>query len=200
MIRLVFPLRRLPSFSREEFQDYWLNHHAQLVAGVAAMVNGGVLYSPTLFQRTQFAIGNRVINEETSEQVRRLLKLVVSHGTGGLAAAKGYLVGGKTGTAEKVVGRNYKRKELLSSFIAAFPINAPKYVVFVMIDNPKTVKGMRQRPTGGWVAAPVVGEVISRVGPLLGVMPINQNDPSVRDQMTIRVLTVKSGEKRLVSF
>ena len=172
----------------------------QLVAGVAAVVNGGVLYTPTLFQRTQLTIGSRVISKETSEQVRRLLKLVVSHGTGSLAAAKGYLVGGKTGTAEKVVGREYKREALLSSFIAAFPINAPKYVVFVMIDNPVAIKGTRHRPTGGWVAAPVVGEVISRIGPLLGVKPINQNDPSVRDQMTIRVLTMKSGEKRLVSF
>jgi len=172
----------------------------QLVAGVAAMVNGGVLYSPTLFKKTGLVIGKRVVSEETSEKIRRLLKLVVSHGTGSLAGAKGYLVGGKTGTAEKVVGRKYKRQALLSSFIAAFPINAPKYLVFVMIDNPKAIKGMGHRPTGGRVAAPIVGEVISRIGPILGVKAINKNDPSIQEQMTMRVLTMKSGEKRLVSF
>ncbi len=172
----------------------------QLVAGVAAMVNGGILYPPTLFRRAETPVGRRVISEKTSEQVRRLLRLVVSQGTGRKAAAKGYLVGGKTGTAEKVVGRSYKQKALMSSFVAAFPMNAPRYVVFAMVDEPTGTKETFGYATGGWVAAPVVGEVISRIGPLLGVKPVNDEDPAIRDQMAIRIMTMKSGKKRLASF
>ncbi|MDA1323373.1 MAG: penicillin-binding protein 2 [Proteobacteria bacterium] len=174
----------------------------QLVASVAAMVNGGVLYSPTIIKRPKGRplIGKRVIKPKTSEKIRRLLRLVVAHGTGRLANAEGYLVGGKTGTAEKVVGRRYKTKALMSSFVGAFPMNAPRYVVFAMLDEPTGTAETQGFATGGWVAAPVVGRVISMIGPMLGMRPINEEAPAIRRTMAIDVVTEKTGKRRLASF
>ena len=174
----------------------------QLVAGVAAMVNGGVLYKPTLLKHTQnrALIGSRVIKTRTSEQIRRLLRLVVTQGTGKKAQAPGYLVGGKTGTANKVVGRKYKSKAVISSFISAFPMNAPRYVVFAMLDEPSGTAQTHGYTTGGWVAAPIVGKVIARIGPLLRVKPIDEAAPSVRRMMSIDVVTKQTGKPRLASF
>ncbi len=174
----------------------------QLVAGVSAMVNGGVLYPPTLIKRPQndMLVGKRIISVRTSEKVRRLLRLVVEHGTGTKAEAKGFLVGGKTGTAEKVVGKRYKAKALMSSFVGAFPMNDPRYVVFAMLDEPSGTKETFGYATGGWVAAPVVSNVISRIGPMLGVRPVDEEAPAVRQQMAIEVATEKNGKRRLASF
>lgn len=174
----------------------------QLVTGVAAIVNGGVLYSPTVLKRPadRPLIGKRVINPDTSEKIRRLLRLVVAHGTGRKAQAEGYLVGGKTGTAEKVVGRRYKSQALMSSFVGVFPMNAPRYVVFAMLDEPSGTKETLGYATGGWVAAPVVGRVISLIGPMLGIHPVDKDAPKVRRAMAIDVVTKKTGKRRLASF
>ena len=174
----------------------------QLVASVAAMVNGGILYSPTIIKRPvgRPLFGKRVIKPATSEKIRRLLRLVVAHGTGRKARAEGYLVGGKTGTAEKVVGRRYKTKALMSSFVGAFPMNAPRYVVFAMLDEPSGTEKTHGYATGGWVAAPIVGSVISRIGPMLGMRPIDEETPAIRRTMAIDVVTKKTGKRRLASF
>ena len=174
----------------------------QLISGVSAMVNGGVLYRPTLIRRPegQPIIGKRVISEKTSEKIRRLLRLVVARGTGRNAAAKGFLVGGKTGTAEKVVGKRYKTKALMSSFVGVFPMNAPRYAVFAMLDEPTGNKRTFGYATGGWVAAPVVGGVIKRIGPMLGVRPMDEEAPEIRRKMAIDIVTKKTGKRRLASF
>ncbi len=174
----------------------------QLVAGVASMINGGLYHAPTfLKKRTGLKTkGRRVISAKTSDHVRRLLRLVVQNGTGRKAAAKGYLVGGKTGTAEKVIGSRYKKKAVISSFIGAFPMNAPRYVIFAMIDEPSVTKETLRRPTGGRVAAPIVGKVIARIGPLLGVPAVNQLAPETIRQLAIDVVTKKKGKRRLASF
>jgi cell division protein FtsI (penicillin-binding protein 3) len=174
----------------------------QLVSGVAAMVNGGVLYAPTLIkgENSGARAGTRIISARTSDQVRRLMRLVVEHGTGSKAEARGYLVGGKTGTAEKVVGRRYKAKALMSSFVAAFPMNAPRYVVFAMVDEPSGTKETFGYATGGWVAAPVVRETIARIAPLLGVRPVDEEAPDIRRNVAVDVVTEKSGKRRLASF
>jgi len=174
----------------------------QLTAGVAAIINGGVLYPPTLRRRPagEPLVGLRVISQRTSEQMRRLMRLVVEKGTGGKAAVAGYLVGGKTGTADKVVGRRYRDKALMSSFIGAFPMTAPRYVVFAMLDEPTGTKETSNFATGGWVAAPVVGAVIARIGPLLGMRPIDEEAPETRRRMAIDIVTAKPGKRRLASF
>jgi cell division protein FtsI (penicillin-binding protein 3) len=148
----------------------------QMVSGVAALVNGGLYVPPTLLKRTdRDAIKTkRVLSAETSEQMRGLMRLVVSKGTGGKAVAEGYDVGGKTGTADKVSVRGYGEDATISSFVAAFPMDAPRYILLVMIDEPKGNARTFNYSTGGWVAAPAVGRVVQRMAPLLGMAPVRR--------------------------
>lgn len=144
-----------------------------LVRGIAAMVNGGLLPRLTLLKdgNRERAEKERIISEQTSRNIRRLMRLVVDHGTGSKADVPGYRVAGKTGTAEKVSNGVYEANAKLASFIATFPVEKPRYIVLVMIDEPKGNKSTYQFATGGWIAAPVVGKVIARMGPLLGLKP-----------------------------
>ena len=152
-----------------------------LATAVAATVNGGILHPPTLIRRAPGAAipGTRVLSATTSQQMRQLLRLVVADGTGRNAEAPGYFVGGKTGTAEKQVNGRYKRKALISSFVAAFPIHAPRYVVLALLDEPKGIKETYGYATGGWTAAPVVSRVIARAAPLLGLAPVDKDAPEI---------------------
>jgi len=144
-----------------------------LATGISALVNGGLFRSATVLRQPVggAARGVRVITDDTSAKMRRLMRLVVTEGTGRKAAAKGYRVGGKTGTADKQVGGSYREKMLISSFVAAFPMDAPRYVVLAMLDEPKGIKETFNYATGGWVAAPVVKAVVERAAPLLGIAP-----------------------------
>ncbi|MBT5649475.1 MAG: penicillin-binding protein 2 [Rhodospirillaceae bacterium] len=171
-----------------------------LVAGVSAMVNGGIYSTPTLIRRnpSETPVGKRVITAETSAKMRRLMRLVVKNGTGRNAAAPGYLVGGKTGTAEKVSGRGYKKKALISSFVAAFPMHNPRYVVLAMLDEAKGTKETFGYATGGWVAAPVVGAVVRRIAPVLGMRPIKETDP-VRETLSIEISGKSARERRVAT-
>jgi cell division protein FtsI (penicillin-binding protein 3) len=175
-----------------------------LANGVATMVNGGILRQPTLLKRPEPSIpGERVISAKTSEQMRRLLRLVVERGTGKKANAPGYLVGGKTGTSEKVGHGGYRRKALLSSFVGAFPLHQPRYVVLVSIDEPKGNKKSYGFATAGWVAAPAFSRIVQRIGPVLGVAPVNEDAPEIRQAVSIDVTPrngPKPGERKLASF
>jgi cell division protein FtsI (penicillin-binding protein 3) len=144
-----------------------------LAAGVAAMVDGGIMRPATLIRRNADEVpdGVRVIKPETSSLVRQLLRLVVEKGTGKKADAPGYFVGGKTGTAEKVGGGGYSSNARMASFVGAFPIDDPRYVVLVMVDDPKPNASSYGYATGGWVAAPAVGRIVQRMAPLLGMAP-----------------------------
>jgi len=159
----------------------------QLTSAVAAMVNGGVLRPATLLKRAdgEPVVGERVISEDTSAAMRWMMRLVVQHGTGRKADAAGYLVGGKTGTADKLNGRRYARNSRISSFVAAFPMDKPRYVIFAMIDEPKGKKSTFGFATGGWVAAPVVQRVVQRMGPMMGLQPHSPEvAASIDDLMT----------------
>lgn len=169
-----------------------------LVAGVAAVVNGGIRRPLTVLQTDIPSPGERIISAQTSHDMRKLLRLVVEEGTGRKANAPGYIVGGKTGTAEKVAGGGYRRKALISSFVAAFPMQAPRYVVLVMVDEPKGVKESHGYATGGWVAAPAVARIVERSAPLLGVTPVDPESPDIRRDLMIEVPA--EGGKRLASF
>ena len=157
-----------------------------LTAGVSAMVNGGIYRDPTLLRRNpgDASEERRVISVATSEKMRKLLRLAVRRGTGRKAEAKGYFVGGKTGTAEKVSGRGYQRKAMISSFIGAFPMHRPRYVVLAMLDEAKGTAKTHGYATGGWVAAPVVGAVVRRIAPLLGIRPAGDPD-AIREVLAI---------------
>lgn len=145
----------------------------QLVQGTATLVNGGIFHPVTLLARdsSQPLPGERVIKPKTSAQVRQLMRLVVTDGTGKKANVPGYEVGGKTGTAEKAVGGGYKKKSVLASFVGAFPMDDPRYVVLVSIDEPQSTKDTYGFITAGWNAAPTTGRIVTQLAPLLGVMP-----------------------------
>lgn len=143
----------------------------QLTAAVASVVNGGKYISPTLISRKKNTPleFKQVLSSETSNTIKYLMKTVVDKGTGRPAAVLGYDVGGKTGTAEKPKGGKYSKKLQISSFMAAFPIHNPQYVLFVFLDEPKGTKETHGYATASWVAAPMVREIIEQSAPLLGV-------------------------------
>ena len=145
----------------------------QLAAGIAPMVNGGVWRPPTVLAAGSGGAreGRRVVSERTSRQMRQLFRLVVTHGTGKKADAEGYRVGGKTGTAEKLTNGRYDRGRLVSSFVAAFPMDAPRFVVLAALDEPKGIAETHGYATGGWTAAPTVGRIVARIGPMAGIAP-----------------------------
>jgi cell division protein FtsI (penicillin-binding protein 3) len=163
-----------------------------LVTGVATLVNGGIMHPPTLLKREVGAAvpGERVLKPGTSEQMRRLLRLVVTDGTGKRASAPGYLVGGKTGTAEKASIAGYRKKSLISTFVGAFPINAPRYAVLAMIDEPKGNATTFGFATAGWTVAPAVSRLVTRIAPLLGVEPIDEESEPIRNELTIREVSL----------
>ncbi len=131
----------------------------QLASAAAAMVNGGVLRQATLLKLPpgDAPQGRQVISPETSEHMRKLFRLVVQYGTGMMVDAPGYVVGGKTGTANRVIAGRYSADRVRSSFVGAFPMTAPKYLVLVMVDDPHGTKASHGFATAGWTAAPAVG-------------------------------------------
>ena len=142
-----------------------------LIASYAALVNGGIAVTPTLLKREPGAnlVQRRVISAETSAIMRMLLYAVVAEGTGRKAAVPGYLVGGKTGTAEKAIGGSYKRDSMITNFVGVFPIDRPRYAVLTLMDEPKGTEETFGFATAGWTAAPVAGTVIERIAPFLGI-------------------------------
>jgi cell division protein FtsI (penicillin-binding protein 3) len=157
-----------------------------LALAYAALVNGGTLRPATLLrvEPGHANPGRRVFQESTSYRIRQLLRLVVMRGTGRNANAPGFRIGGKTGTAE-VVSRTggYNRHLNVSTFAAAFPMDAPRYVVLVMIDSARPSAATSGQTTAAWTAAPVVARVISRTGPLLGIIPDMSRDIPTGDLM-----------------
>lgn len=152
----------------------------QLASGVAAVVNSGLFRRPTVIRRdVPVDEGRRVISAETSRTMCALMRLIVLSGTGKNADVPGLRIGGKTGTAEKIVSGRYSRNARISSFVAAFPIDSPRYVVLAMIDEPKGNAKTHHYATGGWVAAPVIRRVSERIAPILGVEPVPQTDEDV---------------------
>ena len=147
----------------------------QLAAATASIVNGGYRVTPTLIKRSATDYQNqervRVISEKTSQTMRELMRLVVTDGTGSKANAAGYRVGGKTGTAEKTLGRGYSQHAQIASFVSVFPVDEPRFLVLIMIDEPKPNKDSYGYATAGWVAAPYVGNVIKEMAPLVGIRP-----------------------------
>jgi cell division protein FtsI (penicillin-binding protein 3) len=146
----------------------------QLASGAATLVNGGYKVNPTFLVRSRKDAqeqSERVVKLQTSDLMRYLLRLNVQQGSGKRADTAGYRVGGKTGTAEKVVNGQYSRTKLLTSFIGVFPMDAPEYVVLVLLDEPQRVKKTGWRATAGVNAAPTVGRIVERIGPMLSVTP-----------------------------
>lgn len=151
----------------------------QTAVGAAALVNGGKLIAPTFLTRSREQadqIAQVVVKKQTSDDIRHLFWLNGKSGSGKYALVEGFDVGGKTGTAEKVVNGRYSDDQNFNSYVAAFPIENPQYLVLSFIDAPKTGEGGGR--TAGLTAAPIVGEIIRRSAAILGVEPTFGEDGS----------------------
>jgi cell division protein FtsI (penicillin-binding protein 3) len=155
----------------------------QAVMGIDALVNGGYLIPPTFLKRSEaeaMALAKRVIKPETSEKMRFLMRLNAEVGTAKRADVKGYYIGGKTGTAEKVINGHYAKKRVLTAFTAILPADNPRYQLLIMLDEPQSLKETYGFITSGWNAVPTGGKVIERIAPLLGIEPRFDLPPSDR--------------------
>jgi cell division protein FtsI (penicillin-binding protein 3) len=156
-----------------------------IVKGLAAIANGGIVRPPTILavDPAQQPAGVRVMKPETSDTMRKMMRLIVTDGFGKTAEAPGFYPGGKTGTAEKSGKGGYKKKANVTAFAGVFPMHAPRYAVYMMLDEGKGNKSTYGYSTAGWLVAPAAGEVIKRVGPILGVMPDTANAATITQQL-----------------
>ena len=152
-----------------------------LASAYAALVNGGVWHPSTVVKRKagEQIPSRRIFTEQTSARMRQLMRMIVQTGTGRNADATGYRVGGKTGTAEKPKDGGYAKRSLVSTFASAFPMEDPRYVVVIMMDEPQGSARFPGIRTAAYTAAPVVKSSVARAGPLLGVCPEASRVPRV---------------------
>ena len=156
-------------------------------AAIAAAAGDGTYRAPTLIKRSaaEPVIEQRIFSADNAKAVRSMMRLVVSHkdGTGNFAEAPGYLVGGKTGTAEKIIDGRYSKDKNMVSFVGTFPAHDPAYLIFVMVDEPKGQKFSYNYATAGWVAAPAIRQIVEQIAPKLGVLPVDESAPEIRQNL-----------------
>ncbi len=152
----------------------------QAMMAVGALANGGYLIKPSFLKRSEEEAKKdaaRVIKPETSESMRYLMRLNAEVGTAKIADIKGYFVGGKTGTADKIVHGRYAKDRVLTTFMAIAPADKPKYLFLTMLDEPQASAETQGYRTAAWNAGPVTGKIIERTSPLLGLAPRNELPP-----------------------
>ena len=170
-----------------------------LAQAYAAIANGGMWHPATLkpHDPVKPVPGRRVVSEATSARMRQLMRLVVLEGTGTNANAPGLRVGGKTGTAEKIVNGHYVRSANVTTFVGAFPMDHPRYVILVVLDDAKASKGTYGFKTAGWMAAPLAKRIVARIGPLLGVRPELGRDIDVSELMPLLLVKKVPGKNEV---
>ena len=171
-----------------------------LVAAIRTILGDGAYRRPTLVapeisdknvsspKATQISSGVQnpaltpVVSQKTVQTMRQLMRDNVLEGSGQRADVSGYLVGGKTGTAEKYnpLIKAYDPKLLVSSFVGAFPMNDPQYLIYALLDEPKGTAETQFKATGGWVAAPIVGQIVKAITSLYLIPPYVQEEPGVQ--------------------
>ena len=142
---------------------------------VTGILNDGNMVPPTFMMRSKEeadVLGKQVVKPGVSKNMQTLFRLNAVEGTAGKADVPGYRVGGKTGTAEKVVRGRYSKEQRLTSFIGAFPMDNPHYAILIMLDEPKPTPETYGFATSGWNAVPTAANIIARIAPILGVEPI----------------------------
>ena len=160
----------------------------QSVMATAALVNGGLLIPPTFLKRSEEEareLAKRVIKPATSEKMRYLMRLNVEQGTAKRAEVIGFYVGGKTGTSDKVANGRYVKDKVLTAFLGVFPSDKPRYLLLVMLDEPKATPETHGYTTSGYNAVPVAGKIIARIAPLLGLKP-RQDLPTADRLLTVQ--------------
>jgi cell division protein FtsI (penicillin-binding protein 3) len=153
-----------------------------LATGYATLFNGGLYRPATLLKvdRNHPVVqGRRVFSEDTSYKMRGLLRLVVTDGTGKKADAPGYRVGGKTGTAEKLLNGRYTSTAVVTSFAGVFPMDDPRYVMVMMLDDPKATAETYGFHTAAWNIGPAFGVAVARIAPMLGIQPDKTREPDM---------------------
>jgi cell division protein FtsI (penicillin-binding protein 3) len=146
----------------------------QAASAVGALVNGGLLVKPTFLKRSEADARKespRVIKPETSEAMRYIMRLNGSIGSAAKAAIPGYFVGGKTGTAEKVVRGRYSKDRLFTTFMATFPADKPRYLLVTVYDEPKAAPETYGYATAAWNAGETSGRILERIAPMLPIVP-----------------------------
>ena len=146
----------------------------QATMAVGALMNGGQMIPPTFLKRTEEEakkLAVQVIKPETSMKMRYLMRLNAEKGTAKKVDIPGYYVGGKTGTAEKVVNGRYSKTKLLTTFMAVMPADQPRYLITILIDEPQPIPETHGYATSGWNAAPTTAKIIARIAPMLGLEP-----------------------------
>ena len=151
-----------------------------LATGYAMLANGGRLVKPTLLEEVKSDLGPRVISKRVADNSLAMLRGVVTGGTASIADVSGYFVGGKTGTADKPSAQGgYDKEKNITSFASIFPIDEPKYVLVIALDEAQDTSGPEPKRTAGWTAVPVSAEIIARVAPLLGLRPKFDNQSTI---------------------
>ncbi|MEO7815039.1 MAG: penicillin-binding protein 2 [Sphingomicrobium sp.] len=155
-----------------------------LATGYATLFNGGIYRPATILKVNadhKVAAGRRVFTESTSYRMRAMLRLVVTNGTGKHADAPGYRIGGKTGTAQKVIGGHYSKTVNITSFAGVFPMEEPRYAMVVMLDAPHATPKTAGYTTAGWNAAPTFARAVARIAPMLGVRPDKKREANMAE-------------------
>jgi cell division protein FtsI (penicillin-binding protein 3) len=147
----------------------------QMVHSYTAFAHDGSIIQPTMLKNSEAAVGRKVFSAETAAAVRKMLQMAAGPGgTGQKAQTVGYSVGGKSGTARKQMGKGYAANKYRSWFTGMAPIDKPRIVVGVMVDEPSNGQYY-----GGLVAAPVFSETVQQALRILGVQP----DMNVKPQI-----------------
>jgi len=155
-------------------------------AAAAAAINGGIIYPLSFVKKKGPIAGERIFNTTTSKKVHKLLFLAAEKGTSRKARVPGYFVGAKTGTANKLIGKKYAENSArISSMLSIFPANDPKYLIFIMLDNPKPTKETFGFATAGWTVAPMVSNLVRRMVALYGLSPYDENEENIRNELHV---------------
>jgi cell division protein FtsI (penicillin-binding protein 3) len=147
----------------------------QALMAVSALVNGGHMMPPTFLPRTQAEadrISRKVVSDQTSESMRYLMRSNATHGSATFANIPGYYVGGKTGTADKIIHGHYSQDKVFTTFMAITPAEKPKYLYLAIYDDPVAAPGDYGYHTAAWNAGRTTGALIRRIQPLQGVPPL----------------------------
>ncbi len=173
-----------------------------VVRGTAIIANGGNMIRPTILAQdpvpppggglvvqaaatTANPPAEPLLSSANADIMRRLMRLVVTTGYGKAANVPGYFVGGKTGTSEKISGHGYLKHSNVAAFICVFPMDNPRFAVYMMLDNPHGTDATHGYSTAGAVAAPMAGRVIARIAPILGLLPDNTDAAAIDEGLSI---------------
>ncbi len=203
--QLLDPIRtELGPVAKPLFPKYWREAEAvtisyghgiavaplQFAAAAAPLFNGGRKITPTFLKRAETDVlatlstttQTRLVQPSVSAILRHLMRRNVEIGTGRRAAVRGVKVGGKTGTAEKLIGKRYAKDRLRTAFLSIFPSDDPRFLMLVTLDEPKTKDRRKDAPASA-NAAPLSGEIIARLAPIWGLLAPLPNQPAFDEQL-----------------